>query len=553
MRRGCTVLALVAALGFGATLASAQTPPTALDQAVKAEADDALPMTDFYATPANLGASHPGDLLRQETFDGYALPAGVRAVRILYHSLSAEGRGVAASAVVLIPPGPAPAGGWPVIVWAHGTSGVARQCAPSLMKDVYYGEEGLFPMLRAGYAVVAPDYAGLGTEGEHQYVAKTAQAQDVIFAVPAARAAAAALGSRWVVDGHSQGGLAAWGVAELETQRHDPGYLGAVAVAPPSHLDEILPADRGGAAASFYIEYMAEALHALTPSFAAADVLQGVALDRYADVTTKGCFAYAYAAFQNDQAAPELKPGWNTTPAARRFFDQARIGEAPIAGPLLVVAGEADQTVPLWAVRATAVSACGHGIGLTLRTYPGLDHDPVMEKSTPDQLAWIADRFAGRPAPAACDAATTRAPPTVLFSADFEDGSMAAWQTGGEGDVSVTAYRGNHSLHLTGIAWATAGVDVAGHASVTIRAAFAGYRLGPHDLCVAEYSLDAGKTWRPAASLRPGMDDGVTLHRGSAAGVKLSGASQLTLRLRAQLSTPDAACWADNIAVEAER
>jgi hypothetical protein len=29
--------------------------------------------------------------------------------------------------------------------------------------------------------------------------------------------------------------------------------------------------------------------------------------------------------------------------------------------------------------------------------YPGLDHDPTMDKSTPDQLAWIRDRFAGKP------------------------------------------------------------------------------------------------------------------------------------------------------------
>lgn len=396
-------LAAVVLLGLAPGLALAQEGPTSLAEAQRIEAADALPVTAFYETPRNLDASRPGELLRQEAFDGYSLPKGVRAVRILYHSLNAEGRDVAASAVVLIPPGAAPSRGWPVIVWAHGTSGVARRCAPSLMKDVYYGEEGLFPMLRGGYAVVAPDYAGLGTEGEHQYVAKLAQARDVIFAVPAARAAAPSLGRRWVVDGHSEGALAAWGVAELEAQRRDPGYLGAVAVAPPSHLGEILAANRGGHAASFYLEYMAWALHALTPSFGAADMLRGEALARYSDVTTNGCFFYAYADFLHDTAAPELMPGWTQTVAARRFFDQARIGEAPIAGPLLVIAGEADLTVPIWSVRATAAAACARGIVLTLRTYPGLDHDPVMDKSTPDQLAWIAARFAGSPTPGVCE------------------------------------------------------------------------------------------------------------------------------------------------------
>lgn len=81
---------------------------------------------------------------------------------------------MATSGVVLVPAGAPPAGDWPVIAWAHGTSGVARMYAPSLMKDLTYGEEGLLPMVRAGFAVVATDYHGLGTEGPHEYLSKTA-------------------------------------------------------------------------------------------------------------------------------------------------------------------------------------------------------------------------------------------------------------------------------------------------------------------------------------------------------------------------------------------
>ncbi|MGO9328314.1 MAG: hypothetical protein ACLQJ0_09365 [Steroidobacteraceae bacterium] len=138
--------------------------PKSLGDAIRMERADALPRTAFYATPA-LTSSKPGDLLRQEAGGGYAVPSGATAVRILYHSLSADGTDVATSGVVLIPAGKAPQGGWPIIAWAHGTSGVARQCAPSLQKDMEYGEEGLMPMVRAGFAVVATDYHGLGTQG----------------------------------------------------------------------------------------------------------------------------------------------------------------------------------------------------------------------------------------------------------------------------------------------------------------------------------------------------------------------------------------------------
>ena len=103
-------------------------------------------------------------------------------------------------------------------------------CAPSLQKDVAYGEEGLMPMVRAGFAVVADDYHRLGTDGVHQYLNKVAQGRDVIYSIAAAHAAVPALGKRWVVDGHSQGGMTAWSVAEMEATLRDPDYLGAVSV-----------------------------------------------------------------------------------------------------------------------------------------------------------------------------------------------------------------------------------------------------------------------------------------------------------------------------------
>jgi len=363
---------------------------------------DALPSSSFYATPP-LSASKPGALLRHENFTGYSIPSGAQAVRILYHSQSAGGTDVATSGVVLVPAGQAPAGGWPVIAWAHGTTGVARMCAPSLQKDVAYGEEGLMPMVRAGFAVVATDYHGLGTVGPHEYVNKIAQGRDVIYSIPAARAAVPSLGRRWVVVGHSQGGLAAWSVAEMQAQLHDGDYLGAVSVAGAGSLKEILTSmGEPKSDAAFYLTYMAYAIHVLSPTFKPQDMLEGVALERYADVTTKGCWDYAYASFLNAPPGKVVKQGWDKNPGAEQFFKNDELGIAPIGGPLLVIAGEADQTVPIGSVRNTVHTACSNHIALTFRSYPGLDHDPTMEHSTPDQLAWIRDRFAGKPNSSNC-------------------------------------------------------------------------------------------------------------------------------------------------------
>ncbi|HEX4151959.1 MAG TPA: alpha/beta fold hydrolase [Steroidobacteraceae bacterium] len=384
--------------------AAADTPPMphSLAEAIKMERQDALPRTAFYDTPA-LSGSKPGALLEQETFTGYAVPAGAKAVRVLYHSLSGAGTDVATSAVVLIPPGRPPAGGWPVIAWAHGTSGVARMCAPSLEKDMEYGEEGLMPMVRAGFAVVATDYHGLGTVGPHEYVNKIAQGRDVIYSVPAARAAVPSLSRRWVVIGHSQGGLAAWSVAEMEAKLQDPDYLGAVSVAGAGDLKTILTGmGDPGSEAAFDLTYMAYAIHVLSPDFKPSDMLVGDALARYSDATRKGCWNYTYASFLDLPPGKIVKSGWDKTAASERFFTNAELGTAPVRGPLLVIAGEGDQTVPIATVRATVHKACRNGIALTFRSYPGLDHDPTMAQSTPDQLAWVRDRFSGKPSADHC-------------------------------------------------------------------------------------------------------------------------------------------------------
>ena len=398
-------------LGWAWILTAAQIPPAysqempkSLAQAAAMEQADRLPIGEFYSTPANLAASKPGALLRKEAFNGYSLPKGATAVRILYHSLDATGQDVATSGVVLIPSGSAPDKGWPVIAWAHGTSGVARLCAPSAMKDVYYGEEGLMPMVAAGFAVVATDYHGLGTEGAHQYVNKTAQTHDVIFSIPAARAAVKSLGSRWVVDGHSQGGQAAWGVAEAQHDIKDPDYLGAVSVAGVARGSDFFSHLGSTPGVGFYLAFMAAGIHARYPEFEPRVLLSDAVLEHYADVTTNGCFYYGYATYAALPAGTLLRPKWEASPWIDRFFAGNALGKAPIGGPLFVIAGEADQTVPLEGVREAVNRLCATQQAVAFRSYPGLDHDPTMQTSTPDQLEWIRARFAAKPFSSSCPA-----------------------------------------------------------------------------------------------------------------------------------------------------
>jgi pimeloyl-ACP methyl ester carboxylesterase len=367
------------------------------------EAATALPLTHFYDTPKTLPTSKPGDLLKKEPATHYTLPAGASAVRILYHSKDAAGGDVAASAAVLIPAGPKPPQGWPVIVFAHGTSGVARQCAPSAMTDVYYGSLGLFDFVKAGFAVIAVDYHGLGTEGPHQYINKVAQTNDALYSVPAARAAVASLGSKWVVDGHSQGGLAAWGVAEQEAVLKEPGYLGAVAVAAATLHDGWMVAHPETTKdAGFYLAWVAYGIHARFPEFQPTDMLSAAGMAHYDAIIKQGCWFYAFTLYRGTDAPAMVKADWSQNPWAQKFFSENRAGVVPIDGPLLAIAGESDTAVPLGAVRDVVGRACHNRQPVFFRSYPGLEHDQAMLETVPDQIAWIKERFEGKPAQVNC-------------------------------------------------------------------------------------------------------------------------------------------------------
>lgn len=73
---------------------------------------------------------------------------------------------------------------------------------------------------------MAPDYAGLGVHkdatGEpitHQYLACPSHVNDIFYGVKAAQQAFPELSQNFVVIGHSQGGGAAWAVAQRQAEK----------------------------------------------------------------------------------------------------------------------------------------------------------------------------------------------------------------------------------------------------------------------------------------------------------------------------------------------
>ena len=162
----------------------------------------------FYQSSSSDLAGPIGTLIHEEARSG--APAGAKAHRVLYRSTEPDGSPIAVSGVVIIPSGSPPPGGWPIVAWAHPTSGIVPRCAPSLAIFLFQQIAGSKTLLEHGYAIAATDYPGLGTAGPHPYLVGESEARAVIDSVRAARSfPGLENSSRFVVWGHSQGGQAA--------------------------------------------------------------------------------------------------------------------------------------------------------------------------------------------------------------------------------------------------------------------------------------------------------------------------------------------------------
>lgn len=352
-----------------------------------------LPLTSFYDAPHLVPMGKPGELIRSEPSNQYSIPYELSALRILYHSRTPHGEDVVVSGVVLIPDGKPPAGGWSVVAWAHEFKGMARQCAPTLMRNL-----GVGPLLamyaNLGYAVVATDYAGLGADSGKSVEDMESNALDVIYSVAAARAAVKEIGNKWIAVGAFQGALASIGVAENDMR--DSGYLGSIAT---SGLADAQPAYERSALVSStrMLLVLASSIKALYPDFKLSDMLKDTALSAY-HVLEQTCVGAREPEFTNEL----LKPGWENNQFVKKYFDENTPGQKAAHAPLLVISGDIDPTIPADMTANTVARMCKHGDRILFLKYPGVDASGVMGASVADQISWIKARFAGRTAPTNC-------------------------------------------------------------------------------------------------------------------------------------------------------
>jgi Secretory lipase len=177
----------------------------------------------FYQAPEQEIAGPAGTLIREEPMPFL----GGKAFRILYRSTGMHDEPIAVSGVVVVPLGPPPPSGRPIVAWAHPTTGIVPRCAPSLARFVFQQMQGLRDMIDRGYVVAATDYPGLGTPGPGT--------------MPDTGAS-----KRFAVWGHSQGGQAALFTGAIaKSYAPELDLVGVAAAAPASELITLINEDLG--------------------------------------------------------------------------------------------------------------------------------------------------------------------------------------------------------------------------------------------------------------------------------------------------------------------
>ena len=365
----------------------------------------------FY-TPPNPLPSKPGTVMRMEPLD-VSVP-GAKAYRILYVSQRPDGTPAASGGMIFIPDTPAATGGRPVVAWAHGTLGMGNACVPSRSDNPLQDTDNwLDQMMALGWVVVSTDYVGLGTPGPNLYLVAQSEVRDVVNAVRAAgNIPEAQAGSQYVTWGHSQGGHAAIWTGHLgDTYAPDLTLLGVAAAAPALDLPAIMGAQWNDVVGWVIGPNVMESWPKYYPSLplqglltpAATDSAQRLAGECIKESALEGLLRQKLG--QDFFAAnPLTKPAW-----AQAAHDQTP-APMPADMPVFLAQGMADTVVLPWPNAIIESTWCSAGSTVDALWMGGIGHMAAATTAGPSAVDWIADRFAGRPAPRTCDVPPPVAP-----------------------------------------------------------------------------------------------------------------------------------------------
>jgi len=312
---------------------------------------------------------------------------------------------------VIVPTAPF-AGPRPVVSWNHGTTGVARGCAPSLRSDAAtkWAIPALEAALARGWVVVASDYSGQGAPGVFPYLIGEGEARSSLDAVLAAREIEVLWLSREIaVWGHSQGGHAAlWAGQIVDDYAPLLRVRGTAVLAPvtdPAALAGELTANRADALLSVLISWV------LVPY---ADTYPEVDLDDYIapgaraivrEMTQRcpsepGVVVSVVTALGVSEDRPLYAADLTAGALGRRLVQNA--ADPARDEPLLVAWGTSDEVIPPRFQERFVRAACEAGSSVRWMQLRGADHLGILLPRSGFLrllVGWTDARFGGAEVP----------------------------------------------------------------------------------------------------------------------------------------------------------
>jgi len=406
---GALAATLLISILFAATHKPAQDPSPDAKHAATTAASPAD--KNFYsAADLNLASYPNGALIRSAQMEN--APDNASAFRVLYRSEGLHGEPIAVSGVVIVPAGAPPPGGRPIVAWAHPTTGIVAQCAPSLARVFFRSIQGLHELLAQGFVIAATDYPGLGTAGPHPYLVGISEARAVLDSVRVARKIpGAGDGKIFAVWGHSQGGQAAL-FTGIFARDYAPELelVGVAAAAPATDLATLLSADldtNGGRNItamtlwSWSRVYNAPIDNVVTPeAIPTIDRLANECIERFFDVFQRRAPSRALTrSFLKVKNVSDIEP-WHA------LLVQNSPGPLPASIPVFLAQGTKDQLVLPAVTQAYYAKLCQSGTPVQFDSLPNVGHLFAARDSANSAITWLTARFHHQPPTSSCPATT---------------------------------------------------------------------------------------------------------------------------------------------------
>lgn len=206
--------------------------------------------------------------------------------------------------------------------------------------------------------------------------------------------------------GHSQGGQAALFAGQLAARyAPDLRLVGVAAIAPATDLEPLLRDDlsvRSGRVLGAYTLWSWSHVYGAS----LAGIVKPFAIpivDRIAKICIQTKGEGYRLAFASLPIGPNfiLDAFYSTRPWKDAFAANTP-GQAPASAPLFFAQGTKDTVVRPAVTAAFVAGLCKRGEKVTLDTLTGIGHMTAGTDSATAAIAWMTDRFAGKPPPNTC-------------------------------------------------------------------------------------------------------------------------------------------------------